>query len=50
MTDPLVISTLERLNAHLDKGIDARVAAYGGTGSVADAIKKMAALGKSLGI
>jgi TP901 family phage tail tape measure protein len=48
-TDALV-GAINRLNAHLDRGINAKVAGYGGEGSVADAIKTIKNLAKSLNL
>jgi TP901 family phage tail tape measure protein len=41
-------TTVSKLNQSIANGITARVAGYGGEGSVADAIQKIAALAKSL--
>jgi TP901 family phage tail tape measure protein len=43
-----LVTAVNRLNEHLDRGIRAKVAGYGGEGSVADAIKKISNLAKSL--
>lgn len=43
-----IIATLEKINKKLDKPITAKVAGYGGEGSVAYEIRKIAALAKSL--
>jgi len=48
--DPELLAAIHLLNERLKKPITAKVAGYGGEGSVADAIKKIAYLAKSLDI
>ena len=47
-TDSKLEVAINRLNANIEKGITAKVAGYGGSGSVADAIKQIANLAKNL--
>jgi hypothetical protein len=47
---PEFMAIMTKISAQLDKPITANVAAYGGKGSVADSIKQIANLAKSLGI
>lgn len=48
--DPELRIAINRLNVNLEKGIKSTVAGYGGKGSVADAIKEIMKLGKSLNV
>lgn len=48
VTSQKLLVAIDGLNRHIANGITARVAGYGGEGSVADAIQKIAALAKSL--
>ncbi|HZK94362.1 MAG TPA: phage tail tape measure protein [Prolixibacteraceae bacterium] len=49
-SSPELMAIMTKISAQLDKPITANVAAYGGKGSVADSIKQIANLAKSLGI